>query len=132
VLLTVCVEDRRPLLANETTHTLLLKAWDQARTWRVGRYVIMPDHLHVFCAAFDISFRLEQWVRYWKSWSARNWPDPTQTPVWQARHWDTRIRSVDHFREKWDYVQNNPVRKGLVSQPEDWPFAGEIERLEWR
>ncbi len=27
------------------------------------------------------------------------------------------------FREKLDYIHNNPVRRGLVARPEDWPWS---------
>jgi len=32
--------------------------------------------------------------------------------------------------QKWNYVRENPVRAGLVAQPEDWPYAGEIVRID--
>lgn len=47
---TVCTQDRRPLLANPAAHALLIAAWKSATWYHVGRYVIMPDHVHLFCA----------------------------------------------------------------------------------
>src|SRR5256885_6005252 len=31
----------------------ILNAWKTADHWLVGRYVIMPDHIHLFCAPVD-------------------------------------------------------------------------------
>ena len=40
----------------------------------------------------------------------------------QRDFWDTRIRDAVHFTERCEYVQRNPVRKGLVSEAESWPW----------
>jgi hypothetical protein len=50
IFLTVCTHRRRPALANEDAARRLIAAWRAANFWRVGRYVIMPDHIHLFCA----------------------------------------------------------------------------------
>ena len=50
VFLTVCTKDRSPWLANAAVHSLLREAWSTADAWLIGRYVIMPDHLHLFAA----------------------------------------------------------------------------------
>ena len=49
VYLTVCTKRRKPILANPAAHELLRASWREARLWLVGRYVIMPNHLHLFC-----------------------------------------------------------------------------------
>ncbi len=72
VFVTVCTKDRQPLLANPYMHELLLRAWESASQWVVGRYVIMPDHVHLFCApATWPPTSLRRWVAYWKSLVAR-------------------------------------------------------------
>ncbi|MCS6910465.1 MAG: hypothetical protein NZM11_07840 [Anaerolineales bacterium] len=72
VFLTVCTKDRQPILANPFMHDLLIHAWSIADHWLVGRYVIMPDHIHLFCApATWPTMPLKNWVTYWKSLVAR-------------------------------------------------------------
>lgn len=49
---TVCTLDRRPALANDVLHSICCEVWSNCETqygWRVGRYVLMPDHVHFFC-----------------------------------------------------------------------------------
>jgi hypothetical protein len=59
-------------------------------------------------------------------------PTPTSSEFrWQTDHWDTRVRTAEIYEEKWLYFLNNPVRKGLVNKPEDWPYQGEIFELRW-
>jgi len=51
---------------------LLLDCWRKANHWLVGRYVIMPDHLHLFCAPAKLPVTpLKQWVRFWRAEATR-------------------------------------------------------------
>jgi len=130
VLLTVCVDGRRRILANRSAVDTIVTAWRTADAWAVGRYVVMPDHVHLFCAPRqDVS--LHRWVHYWKSLTSRYWPTADAQPLWQRDHWDTQLRSLESYEEKWAYVCGNPVRHGLVATTADWPYAGEMTRLEW-
>ena len=77
VFLTVCMKDRKAILASSESQALLIAAWGTAKMWRVGRYVIMPDHVHLFCAPAESETQpLLQWVKYWKSAVARTWVNP--------------------------------------------------------
>ena len=49
LFVTVCVLDRSPILANNSVHDVFCSIWPKADHWRVGRYMIMPDHVHLFC-----------------------------------------------------------------------------------
>ena len=151
VFLTICAKDRRPLLATPNMHRLLVNAWQMAKAWLVGDYLIMPDHVHLFCAPSGWpppSFR--SWVKYWKSLVARTWRKEGSSggggdkdsnrkkrsvvdtrPLWQRDFWDTQMRSLDHYRAKCRYVMMNPVRKGLVKNPDDWPYRGSLTGIVW-
>ena len=50
--------------------------------------------------------------------------------IWQRGFFDHLLRSAESYGQKWNYVRENPVRAGLVAQPEDWPYAGEIVRID--
>ena len=111
---------------------MIIQGWSSAPGWLVGRYVLMPDHLHVFAVPDGTDApSLARWVAFWKSGAARGWPFPADRPVWQRDFWDRQIRTGESYGQKWDYVRNNPVRAGLVSHPDAWPFQGEIHRFEW-
>ena len=127
VYVTVCAKDRKPILANEQTHAALRAAWEKADAWKVGRYVIMPDHLHLFAGCVNESVEVDRWIRFWKSVVSRTL---NAAGMWQTDHWDRRLRSPSHYAPKWTYVVQNPVRAGLVKQAVDWPWRGEVESLE--
>jgi REP element-mobilizing transposase RayT len=132
VFVTVCTKSRKRILADPVIHKHLVRSWKMAETWLVGRYVIMPDHVHLFCAPAELHpMPLLQWVSYWKSTSARNWPNATDFPIWQRHFWDTQLRRGENYDQKWEYVGQNPVRAGLAGRLEDWPFQGELNSLRW-
>jgi REP element-mobilizing transposase RayT len=126
------VDKRRPLLAHADTAAVLLAAWARADYWRVGRYVIMPDHLHLFCGPATIPpTPLRQWMLYWRAEATRHWPRPDEKPIWQKDFFDRQFRRGESYDQKWLYVWQNPVRAGLVTRPEDWPYQGELNVLRW-
>ncbi|MDP1580935.1 MAG: hypothetical protein Q8M02_11690 [Candidatus Didemnitutus sp.] len=128
VFLTVCTKDRAPLLANAAMQGILLKSWSAATHWRVGRYAIMPDHVHLFCAPARLPAEpLIGWVRYWKRLCTQEYG----SALWQRHFWDTQLRRHENYAAKWEYVRQNPVRAGLVRHANDWPYQGELNTLAW-
>ena len=132
VFVTVCTKGRRRCLASAIVHAALSASWASASQWVVGRYVILPDHVHLFCTPASIdAIPLAGWVKYWKRLSTLGLRAPLADFAWQRDCWDTQLRVGESYSEKWHYVCRNPVRHGLVAQPEDWPYQGEMNRLEW-
>ena len=128
VCLTVCTKDRKKWLLDSDVHDLLVDVWREADLWLVGRYVIMPDHLHLFAGERG-DVPLDNWVRYWKSQFTKR--HGVKTRRWQTDHWDRRVRSEADFEDAWNYVYSNPVRAGLVTDPESWPFSGQVFDVRW-
>ena len=129
VFLTICTKDRQRWLARENVHMALKKIWLSTDTWLVGDYLLMPDHLHLFCAPRDLTVTLQRWVSYWKrEFSCLHLPE---TGDWLRNFWDTRLRRGENYTQKWNYVRENPLCAGLVKQPDDWPFQGRMNVLPW-
>ncbi len=92
----------------------------------VGRYVILPDHLHLF-VALPGERTLGNWIGALKRALARQLPaTASRDPIWQRGFFDHVLRSSESYSEKWNYVKENPVRAGLVASAADWPYSGEI------
>lgn len=132
VFLTTCTRNRRPLLANKEITDILISWWRRADQWLVGRYVVMPDHVHLFCAPrHEAPLPLKGWVQFWKNGVTRELPAGIMKPIWQRDFWDRQLRRGESYEEKWEYVRANPCRHGLVARSGDWPFQGELSVLEW-
>jgi putative transposase len=159
---TICTKDRGPFLANDDFHNIFRDVAANAKAWLLGRYVIMPDHIHFFAGHDGGDIPYENWVKYLNSQLTKSLgrrdshpggrgsrpggrgsrraaplvPAPGSAGAspspWQTDHWDTRVRNADAYDHKWQYVLNNPVRAGLVAKPDDWPYQGEIFQLAWR
>ena len=127
---TVCTKNRSRWLANDSVHQLLREIWQEANGWLMGRYVIMPDHIHLFAAETGSAIPYDNWVKYWKSQFTKRHKVPEHR--WLTDHWDVRVRNEAAYEEKCDYVLQNPVRAGLVTKPEDWPWQGVIHDLPWK
>jgi len=138
-------------LANDLVHRALIGYGRIALDHNIalGRYVIMPDHIHLFVQG-DPKFNLGRWIgglkrvvvaavtggRHGKDSAAETAAATTFAPVgksqplWQRGFFDHLIRNTESYVQKWDYVRENPVRAGLVSRHEDWPFQGEIVKID--
>jgi len=119
---------RMHLLASEALHArfILFAREAEKREIAVGRYVIMPDHVHLFVRGRNLD--LSRWIRSLK----RTLSDiiPAKPIHWQEGFFDHLIRQDESYAQKWEYVRFNPVRAKLVKQAEDWPYQGEIVMID--
>lgn len=132
--ITTCTYNRRPILICRNVAAILTDEWRTARTrhgWAIGQFVIMPDHTHFFCRAEQDAKPLAEFIGQWKEWTSKRLTRTVglEPPVWQSEFFDHVLRSAENYGEKWNYVHDNPVRAGLVSRAEDWPWQGAIEIL---
>lgn len=135
--ITLCTDERRKLLTNPTSAGILISALRDSSSihgWAVGRYVIMPDHVHFFASPQMEAKSLSAFIRDWKKWTTRKLHDAgiVSPSVWQTEFFDHVLRSSDSYEEKWNYVRENPVRAGLVASAEAWPYSGECAQLSFR
>ena len=130
LLLTLCTKDRRPVLATEPVRESLVALWSEADHRTVGYYLIMPDHIHLFCSPATTGVTtVNGWTAYWKRRAGRRLP--VLKGVFQADCWDRQMRDGTHYGRKLDYVSRNPLRAGLVGNPIEWPYQGHLAELNW-
>jgi len=131
---TTCTLLRRKILTTPNISAILVDEFSTARErhgWAIGRYVIMPDHVHFFCSAELNAKPLRRFMQAWKQWTSKRIAAELKTTgaIWQPEFFDHLLRSTESYSEKWDYVRENPVRAGLVLEADKWPCQGEIEDL---
>ena len=67
--ITTCTFERRPILNSSQVAAILVQEWRTAHKrhgWAIGRYVIMPDHVHFFCRAGLSAKPLGMFMQNWK------------------------------------------------------------------
>jgi putative transposase len=128
---TLCTANRQKVLAHKRVHDAFVVYGTSALTRGIGlgRYVIMPDHIHLF-VRIGLEFNLGIWVGGLKRGVAAAVTGGRGT--WQRGFFDHVIRNSESYSQKWNYVRENPVRAGLVPTADEWPFQGEIVSLEQR
>jgi len=138
VFVTVCTEERGQWLAQDSVQWTLHDIWQNTATaWLVSDYLLMPDHLHLFCAPQDLKFTIERWIGFWKDRLAKslkshgNAAAPPYRIIgkFQTGGFHHRLRDGESYAQKWQYVRENPVRDGLVARPEDWPYFGRVHEI---
>ncbi|HKL20603.1 MAG TPA: transposase [Tichowtungia sp.] len=145
---TFCTHSRQRLLENETVHDALIDFSRRGfgeKNISVGRYVVMPDHIHLFVRG-PYDFKLSVWVNQLKGHLTKTIRSCSRSPVanasrpqgdcyrknapvWQRGFFDHVLRSHESYSEKWQYVAQNPVRAGLVENADEWSYAGCITEI---
>ena len=94
----------------------------------------MPEHLHLVLQPPD-DLALGPVLGRMKGWTARQVLDSLsglqkvpcrsdgKPAIWQRRGYDHNCRSLEIVREKVLYCHKNPIARGLVSGPSDWPWS---------
>jgi REP-associated tyrosine transposase len=136
---------RLPLLGRAKARSLFVKVLGEVRAryrFALIGFVVMPEHVHPVMSEpkrgtpsealkalkQSVSRRLRGgYVK--KSMPAgqlrlplRHW-DVELPQFWQRRFYDFNVWSLGKVREKLDYMHRNPVTRGLVEHPKDWPWS---------
>jgi putative transposase len=90
----------------------------------VSAYIIMPDHIHFFAEPGERSLPFDDWITVWKRGVARLLKNPEFR--WQSGSFHHRIRCYEDAIGKRAYMDENPVRAGLVRRISEWPYRGEL------
>jgi REP element-mobilizing transposase RayT len=115
-------------------------------------YCLMPDHLHLLlqlpeneqgtvapapsgrprpAAIADPKLALGTLIGSFKSFTTnRSWKLGRRGLLWQVRYYDHIVRKTEDGRRIAQYIIENPVRKGVVADPDDYPYSGMPDPLE--
>jgi putative transposase len=85
--------------------------------WTIHLLLLMPDHLHLVVTT-HLGSHITELIKSWKRYLAR-----TYRVRFQRDFFEHRIRNHENFYAHCRYVQRNPIRAGLVTRSEDWPWV---------
>jgi putative transposase len=107
-----------------------IRHFDDQR-YRLLAWCVMPNHVHVILEQLQ-GWNLGQIVRSWKLFTTRrlNELHGTRGAIWASDYFDRYMRDEDHLQQTIGYVENNPIKAGFVSTPEEWPFSSARFRAE--
>jgi putative transposase len=127
---------RKPYLNTPEARTICEESIERSRQkyeFVIHGYVIMPEHVHMLVSepsAASLAIAL-------KAIKVSVSKQSAQSPFWTPRYYDFNVYSERKRIEKLRYIHRNPVKRGLVDKPEDWPWSsfnhystGEIRTIE--
>lgn len=134
---------RRPLLGAARARDRFVKILDEVRGrhgFALLGFVVMPEHVHLLMSESGrknpskILQVLKQKVARALLRKRRRKENDAQLSLafeaaaeeshfWQRRFYDFNVWSEKKLKEKLDYMHANPVQRGLVKHPKDWPWS---------
>jgi putative transposase len=123
--ITFSCHHRDPLLGDAHARDVFEQTLERSRLWYgffISAYVVMPEHVHLLIsepqrAALSVA------IQMLKQTAAQQLRSPEGGPFWQRRYYDFNVWSDNKRIEKLRYIHRNPVKRGLVERPEDWPWS---------
>jgi putative transposase len=111
-------------LPKEAVERLRFLAHAEARRDEMLAWTVMPNHVHVLFKLLA-PHGLGAVVGSWKRFTARaaNRRLGRSGAFWQDDYWDRFVRHDAHYAAAVAYIDQNPVKAGLVAAPEDWPWG---------
>lgn len=92
--------------------------------YRLLAWCIMPNHVHTLIETMP-KYSLSQILHTWKSFTAlqANRSLVRTGIFWAREYYDRFIRNDRHFTDVLNYIEQNPVKAGLVKNAADWKFS---------
>src|SRR5262245_14934615 len=118
---------RQQVFHKPADYAAFLRLLDEAherRPMRILSYCLMPNHFHlVLWPRKDGD--LSRWMQWLQTTHVRRYHEHYHTTghVWQGRFKAFPIQEDEHLLTVLRYVERNPLRAGLVSSVDDWPWS---------
>jgi putative transposase len=116
---------RQPWLDNGTAYGVFESELEAVRLrygFVVAGYVLMPEHVHLLVGEPSRS-SLSVALQVLKQRTSRKLKISGEVQFWQRRYYDFNVHNEEKRVEKLRYMHRNPVKRGLVEKPEDWPWS---------
>jgi putative transposase len=116
---------RQPKLGTPVARAAFERSLEQTRRaygFCVAGYVVMPEHVHLLLSE-PLEKPLSVALQALKQSVARSLALRAPEPFWQSRYYDFNVWSAEKQTEKLKYLHRNPVTRGFVEKPEDWPWS---------
>ncbi len=129
---TMCAENKQRCFVNNKITKIIEDELEFRRTTKEINllcYCIMPDHLHILLSLTeDYHKSLQNWVSAFKRYTTRVINELFSIkPLWQKNFYDHVVRKEESLIKIAEYIVNNPVRKGIVSEWEKYPYSKIVE-----
>jgi putative transposase len=102
----------------------VLRHYVKSGKFEIHDFVVMPNHVHILLTIQgDVGLeKTMQLIKGGFSFRAKR-ELGFMGEIWQRGFSDVRIADESSFQNHRVYIDNNPVKSGLVNTPEDYPYG---------
>ncbi len=118
---------KQPAIANMMVEVLQYAA-HHLHYYTLHAFTIMPNHVHVLLTPHVPLPKLTRCIKGFSAKRANELLGLTGTTFWQEESYDHSVRNQSEFETIRRYILNNPVRAGLVREPEDYRWSHQGDR----
>jgi REP element-mobilizing transposase RayT len=93
------------------------------RFYQLHAWVVMPNHVHAIFQPSAAMPTIMRWLKGRTGRLANQILGRTGTPFWQNESFYHWVRSAEELQYLIEYVENNPVKAGLVEAKERWRWS---------
>jgi len=125
---TCATEHRKPYFKHKAIVDSLLLTLEEASRqfgFSVYAYCFMPDHLHLLLVGKEDS-SLRRFMTLFKQKGNFAFKKAYGDSLWQKSYYDHVLRKEEALNDVALYIFNNPVRKGLATNYQEYPFLGSL------
>lgn len=131
---TICAaESEKPFLKKKIANAIT-ESIDFLRSKKnvlVFAYCLMPDHLHLLMSLPEKSESLSKIMKDFKSYTTKIYRERmNQGGLWQRGFYDHIVRKREDLMQICEYILDNPVRKGLVENSNDYEYSGILDPVQ--
>jgi putative transposase len=130
--ITASAFEKRSLLQSERMAQLFMDVLFHYRKqgqYLLHEFVVMPDHFHLLITPVVSLEKAMQLIKGGFSYRVKK-ELGFAGEVWQTSFYDHRVRDASEYTRMRHYIHMNPVRRGLVIAPEDFPYSSAKMGLE--
>jgi putative transposase len=117
--------NREARLGGPRSRDIFEQTLERARQWYgfyVAGYVVMPEHVHLLITEPERA-KLSLALQMLKQNVARRLREAEGGSFWLPRYYDFNVWTEAKRIEKLRYIHRNPLRRRLVSSPEQWLWS---------
>jgi putative DNA methylase len=113
---------RMPEIATLTVDAFFHGA-EKLRFYELHAYVVMANYVHLLITPHVELAKLTHSIKRFTAREANRILGLTGKRFWQDESYDRLVRDGTEFQRIRRYIENNPVRAGLVTLPEEYPWS---------
>jgi putative transposase len=131
--ITICSHEGKEAFSNKDVAKAVIESLKKNKIkshFKIYIYCLMPDHLHILLNPGNSNLSVSRFIQTFKSQTGFWYEKQYGSSLWQRGFYDHIVRQNENLIKIAQYILDNPVRKELVEEPEQYPYSGAMDEIE--